>query len=67
MDKKEKTTAPVSSAPTDAELSSVQSTTESITEKHTEIKEKQAVSDAPLNEKVSSTLCWNLVLHKISK
>ena len=47
MDKKEKTTAPVSSAPTDAELPSVQSTTESITDKHTEIKEKQAVSAAP--------------------
>ena len=43
MDKKEKTTAPVSSAPTDAGLSSVQSTTESITDKHFEIKEKQAV------------------------
>ena len=47
MDKKEKTTALVSSAPTDAELSSVQSTTESITEKHAEIKEKQAVSAVP--------------------
>ena len=41
MDKKEKTTAPVSSAPTDAELSSAQSTNESITDKHTEIKEKK--------------------------
>ena len=50
MDKKEKTTAPVSSAPTDAELSSVQSTTDSITDEHTEIKEKQAdsaTSDSP--------------------
>ena len=41
MDKKEKTTALVSSAPTDAELSSAQSTNESITDKHTEIKEKK--------------------------
>ena len=41
MDKKEKTTAPVSSAPTDAELPSVQSTTESITDKHNEIKGKK--------------------------
>ena len=47
MDKKEKTTAPVSSAPTDAGLSSVQSTTESITDKHFEIKGKQAVPAAP--------------------
>ena len=47
MDKKEKTTAPVSSAPTDAGLSSVQSTTESITDKHLECKEKQAVLGAP--------------------
>ena len=44
MDKKEKTTAPVSSAPTDAELSSVQSTTESIPDKSMDIKENRTCS-----------------------
>ena len=47
MDKKEKTTAPVSSAPTDAELSSIQSTTKSITD---ELEKNDNTLDTNIND-----------------